>query len=60
MWTGVERRGVTVSQFLIALRAIAGNCGFGPSLDERLRPAYTGSTFVEQQMNFCKFLVKYQ
>ena len=32
-----RREGETVSQFLIALRAIAGNCGFGPSLDERLR-----------------------
>ena len=32
-----RKKGETVSQFLIALRAIAGNCDFGASLDERLR-----------------------
>lgn len=31
-----RKEGETVAQFLIALHAIAGNCGFGPSLDERL------------------------
>ena len=32
-----RKEGETVSQFIIALRAIAGNCSFGPSLEERLR-----------------------
>ena len=32
-----RKEGETVSQFIIALRAIAGNCSFGQSLEERLR-----------------------
>ena len=32
-----RKEGETVSQFIIALRAIAGNCSFGSSLEERLR-----------------------
>ena len=36
-----RKDGETVSQFLIALRAIAGNCDFGESLNERLRDQLT-------------------
>ena len=38
MFTLRKRKdGETVTQFLSALRAIAGNCGYGNSLNERLR-----------------------